>query len=309
MKPKENALLIHIGFHKTGTTWLQRSLLRVEFGYNPVMDHADVFDYIVKPHGLLFNCDIAKRLLTDRCRNFDDGHVNVISSELLCGNPLFGGRESEIVAERLKAIAPDARILITIREQMSMLASVYMQYISRGGSLSPKQFFNETHELGYFTFSSVQFEYHRLIEKYRTLFGSSQVLVLTQEQLNADIVGFMSQLAAFSGNDFFCTAKQPNTTRVGVSFPESFVRPFRLVNFLRSGPTGRDSLIGPSSLGQKLYHGIGRVSHSSLFAGIAKTHKPVSTVVREHFRGRYAESNIILRSQLPDQSVWLKNYQ
>lgn len=69
------------------------------------------------------------------------GMVPVISSEILSGHPFSGGIASDDYARRLKAIAPDAKILVSIRSQMRILTSVYMQYLLRGGTMGPELFF------------------------------------------------------------------------------------------------------------------------------------------------------------------------
>jgi hypothetical protein len=305
----KNTLLVHIGYHKTATTWLQRALFQTEFGYHPIMSHEDVFETIVSPHGLLFDSRAAGSVLDERRKVLSDGSINVVSSELLSGNPHYGGRESDVIAERIKLIAGDARILITIREQRRLLASLYMQYLLRGGSLSPQRFFDEASVLGYSHFSSLTFEYHRLIQRYQKLFGKSRVLVLTQEQLEKNPAGYMEQLAAFSENSFFETAPRPTNARIGASHPESFFRLFRLVNFFRSGPTGRDSLVGDWPWGQKMYNAAGKLATSAPFSRCSKSSKPISTFVKRQFADRFVQSNAELRQLIPDQQEWLKTYQ
>lgn len=301
-------LLVHIGYHKTGTTWLQRVLFQPEFGYHPLLGHEEIFEHIIKPHDMHYRPEKPQAMIAGLRSAHEDGSIDVISSEMLSGNPFYGSRENLGIARRLAGIVPDARILITIRNQMSILPSVYMQYLSRGGSMTMRQFFAEKPVMGYSTFTAETFEYHLLLQVYRDLFGEDRVLVLTQEQLNSDMNGYLNTLAAFSGNNKFSKAGAINTDRVGVSFPESFITPIRLVNFLRSGPTGPESLIGQTVLGQKLYHATGRVARSFPFAKLAETHRPVSRYVREKFEGRFSDSNQVLRDMLPDQAEWLKKF-
>ena len=98
----------------------------------------------------------------------------------------------------LAAAFPDARILITIREQMRMLTSVYMQYLSRGGTRSPEDFFTEENAPGYPRFRTEHFRYDWLVGLYRDLFGAGNVLVLTQEEMAGDLAGFLAKLSAFA---------------------------------------------------------------------------------------------------------------
>ena len=100
----------------------------------------------------------------------------MISSELMCGNPMYGGRGSDVYAERIRDIAPDARILITIRAQPKIIQSTYMQYVLRGGRASPEGFFAGAGVVGYTGFDPVHYEFDRLIGHYFGLFGSEQLV-------------------------------------------------------------------------------------------------------------------------------------
>ena len=51
----DKPVLIHIGYHKTGTTWFQKILFRPEFGLPPIMSHEEVFATLVRPHELAFD--------------------------------------------------------------------------------------------------------------------------------------------------------------------------------------------------------------------------------------------------------------
>ena len=95
-------LLIHVGYHKTATTWMQASLFRPHHGFAPILDHDDVFRLITAPHGLVFDPSAAAAdEIAARTYAAPPNLVPVISSEILSGQPFFGGRESDAFAERL----------------------------------------------------------------------------------------------------------------------------------------------------------------------------------------------------------------
>ena len=102
-------LLIHIGYHKTATTWMQRLLFMPVHGYYPLASHEQIFEHITAPHGLYFDPKPMQRLIAEGLVKMPLTGVPVVSSEILSGNLFFGGRESEAYAVRLKSIAPDAR--------------------------------------------------------------------------------------------------------------------------------------------------------------------------------------------------------
>ena len=50
----DTPLLIHVGYHKTATTWLQNSVFRDDHGFSKVMSHAEIFEHVVMPNELDF---------------------------------------------------------------------------------------------------------------------------------------------------------------------------------------------------------------------------------------------------------------
>ena len=288
--------LIHIGYHKTATTWMQRQLFVPEHGYVQIAGHEDVSAHIVGPHGLQFRADPMKMLISDKSKMATIGQVPVISSELLSGNLFYGGRESDVYAERLKAIAPEARILISIRSQKHILTSVYMQYLIRGGTLPPQKFFRETTEFGYFGFSAAHFEFDRLLAHYQTLFGKENVYILTQESLRKDVDDALMQLAKFCENTLFTTlsdaARQPHVP----SYPEHAVPILRRINQIQTGTLNPNPIISFGNTPRGLYKRFGYISRHRLFVFMMGSYRPVSSFVQKNFAGNYSASNTRLSS-------------
>ena len=57
----------------------------------------------------------------------------MVSFPRLSGHPYSGGYDSRMIADRVAEVFPEARILIVIREQRSMIVSTYKQYVNAGG--------------------------------------------------------------------------------------------------------------------------------------------------------------------------------
>lgn len=198
--------LIHVGYHKTGSTWLQkvlfdhpRSSLRSigkEGRDSPVRS-------LVSVPPLQFDADAMKALLTPLTAEIArSGKVPVVSFERLSGHPASGGYDSKEIAQRLAMVFPGGRILIVIREQQDIIASAYKQYVRAGGALPLRWFLDprmslNTPRVPQFDFRF--YEYHHLIRFYQTLFGEKQVLVLAQEQLRRDPAAFAAVVARFAG--------------------------------------------------------------------------------------------------------------
>ena len=291
-------LLIHVGYHKTATTWLQQALFTGRFGYRKVMTHEDVFETIVRPHGLMFD-SAAARARIDRCSEGEtETNVDVISSEILCGNPFYGGRESDQFARRLHEIAPDALILITIREQFSAMTSLYMQYLSRAGTMSAKEFFSDAPAIGYLTFAPEHLQFHRLVHLYREMFGPDHVLVIAKESIDRDLGGVIDRIGRYCGNGIRADLGGATVKRVGVSYPEFSSVVLRRLNHIRSGPLNMTPPIDLGLLSDHLYRGTGAFARHEMMMRLFDRWRPITTLVRARFRGRFAESNKALKATL-----------
>ena len=131
-------LLLHVGYHKTATTWMQKLLFVPKYGFQQIAGHKEVHENIVAPHGLRFDPAPMRELIDKGVRSLSNALVPVISSEILSGHPFYGGIGSDVYADRLKQVAGDGRILVSVRSQTKVLVSVYMQYLLRGGTMNAR---------------------------------------------------------------------------------------------------------------------------------------------------------------------------
>lgn len=293
--PHPQPLLIHVGYHKTATTWMQRRLFVPALGYRQIMDHDEIFAHFVRPHAFAYDPAAAAAAVRQALAAAPPELVPVMSSEILCGNPFFGARESVEVARRLQAAAPGARILITIREQVGAIASTYMQYLQRGGALTAPAFFAETPVVGYPVFSHDHFRYDRFLALYADLFGAENVLVCNQEQLARDQIGFVQRIATFVGQTGEVDPTAINSERTGVSYPEYGAGALRFINHFRTGPAGPTALPDLGGAGEFLYRGVGKLLRSKPLVGAFGNGKPVTDYVRQRYAGVFVDSNRRLR--------------
>ena len=205
---KHAPLLVHVGFHKTGSTWLQHHLFNnAACGFTNETGrprHQIVHDF-VRPDAFCFSArDTRSRyapLLNTAARM---GLTAVISHERFSGYPPSGGYDRRLIADRLAETFPEARILIVLREQRSLIRSMYSQYVTDGGDQSLKRFL-ETPEpalgrMPYFRFSFYMF--HQLIAYYQRLFGADRVLALPFELFAEDRHRFLSAIVEFCGREY-----------------------------------------------------------------------------------------------------------
>jgi hypothetical protein len=194
--------LLHIGYHKTGTTWLQKHVFpNVDAGFSFVAGGRRMRPAFVEVNPFGFDPDDARAGFEPDIREAGSRDlVPVLSAERLCGNPHFGGYDGRTIADRLATVFPDARVLVVIREQGGMLVSLYKQYLKRGGAASFRQYVRAppgADRAPRFRFDFL--EYHRLINHYRNLFGAENVLVLPYEILLSRPEAFLEQIGGLLG--------------------------------------------------------------------------------------------------------------
>jgi hypothetical protein len=195
--------LLHIGYPKTATSWLQVHLFcdRSQANLVAAATSAKINRAIVGPNALDFDPASTRRRFERRIRRVEEtGAVPVVSAERLSGAPHAGGYDSRELAARLKAVFPEGRILIAIREQRRMIGSLYRQYVRAGGTLSLRDYLSPPrkgrHAMPSFELDHLR--YDRLIRLYMSLFGEARVLVLPFELFAEQPDEFVSRIVRFA---------------------------------------------------------------------------------------------------------------
>jgi hypothetical protein len=194
--------LLHIGYHKTGTTWLQKRVFPdTEAGFSFVAGPRIVHSAFVAVNPFDFDAGAVRKNFERGINEAEaQGLVPVFSHERLSGSPYAGGHDSRTNADRLAATFPEARILVVIREQASMLGSIYKQYLRSGGAASFDQYVTPPPGTGRMPIFRFDFlEYHRLIGYYQQLFGVENVLALPYELLRENPGEFLARIGNFLG--------------------------------------------------------------------------------------------------------------
>ena len=290
--------LIHIGYHKTGTTWLQQDLFGEPtlFGFGPMAPQAVIDEAFIGGNPFTFDPKHARDLVMPSIAEAESiGNVPVISHEPLCGLPTLNGFDSKTIADRLHATFPNARILIAIREQRSMMLSVYKQYVATSGTNSLKRMWREyAPEERRRPFPGLDvFEYHHLIAYYQELFGRDHVLVLPFEHLTQDATAFAARIYGFVGREPVAAAP---TTKRNVSAPGILITGLRWSNlvlraFGMTGPFGGP--ITRESLRYARYRWIERLNPRIPRVMTKRSDTRMRATIDELASGRFAESNRI----------------
>jgi hypothetical protein len=107
-------IFIHVGLHKTGTTFLQKNVFQNIKNVNYFNHNSNLFDFL------------SFSLKKDK--------INLISHENFSASPIYqdAGNIRFIIAEKLNILFPNAKIIIGTREIDSWLQSMYRQTIKNG---------------------------------------------------------------------------------------------------------------------------------------------------------------------------------
>jgi hypothetical protein len=181
--------IVHIGYHKTATTWFQKAIW-------PSLESHDwvprkvTQEALLEPPGMHFDPAEARRVLQLDSRT----KPVVLSEENLSGYIHNGGLHGLVgpeMARRIHDVLPDARIVVFIRNQPDVIRASYSQYVAGGGTYGLDKYLH-TYERVYGAlrapfkapaFEWEHFEYDRLIALYDSTFGRENVFVYCYEWL------------------------------------------------------------------------------------------------------------------------------
>jgi hypothetical protein len=176
------SVVVHVGYQKTATTAIQATVFpRVDRTW--FLNREDEFFEFARS---IEGRPDADPFTVDRWRPYLDESRRKAPVLLLSREDFSNWRRWPMVAERLHDILPDARIVVCVRDQATMIPSFYSQHLKGGGFRSFRRWLA--------TFPLDTFEYDRLVRRYQELFGADAVRVLAFEQLVEDPDGFVAHL-------------------------------------------------------------------------------------------------------------------
>lgn len=218
--------VIHIGDYKTGSSWLQQEvfLRHPEIVYldwpakNPGI--AKLFYELLGARDLDFDAtDLVRRFNLELDKINCAGRRKLISREALAGD-FISCEHAQRIARRLYQVFGPTKIVLVIREQFSMMASIYSQHVKIGGTLSLHDFVSDPIVASHL---SSRLQYEKLIRMYMDMFGAENVSVKLFEELRTDKKQFLRDVLAYVGCediDFFPNEKSltnPGLTTVGAA--------------------------------------------------------------------------------------------
>jgi hypothetical protein len=235
----EQRLGVHIGFHKTATSWLQEVVFP---------NHPHLHPYVA---GRVWDDPFLRCIVAESDREFEPARareaylgglsrlgplgadeVVVVSAERLSGHAASGGYDTIRIARRLHDAVPEARVLIVVRSQIDMIESEYRQLVGEGyrGRLSSLW---ATDAWKRVQFDLGHYEYDSLVREYQRLFGTEKVAVFTYEGFLADRTRFLDRLAAFWCVEPAAVATDLAERDVHPGLPNRGIAALRLLNHFR----------------------------------------------------------------------------
>jgi hypothetical protein len=195
-------LLIHIGYPKTASTWLQNCVFNGQDSPFFSLPAEEGIQQFVLANEFCFCAELAResfRLYLEEAAN--QYRIPVLSNEILTGDQIKERYWGKIVADRIFATFLKAKILIIIREQKSMILSSYREYVMQGGTEKLARFIGSGYEKpGFGSICRLDFlEYDLLISYYQKLFGSENLLALPFELLKYNRQVFIQKILDFVG--------------------------------------------------------------------------------------------------------------
>jgi len=197
-------LAIHIGFQKTGTTYLQGVIFPGINGYRLIRgwnSHRDLLQELGDDIPLISDEDISGRLW--------------------CGNIQ---NDFEQRVQRIATYYNNPKIIFGIRSHKSLIPSLYKQYLHNGGHLEFHDFFN-LDNTGIVKTNDLHFE--PKIELLKSKFKN--VFIYSQEQLKNNEAQFVNDLCDFLDTSHTPPKKIIGHSNVGVN-TQLQVETLRLLN-------------------------------------------------------------------------------
>jgi hypothetical protein len=200
-------IAIRIGYHKCGTTFVQDAFFRrhpdlVHLG-KPWLD--ELIDDAHPLREMLSRIENFESYDRERCRTLFDnwlaprlgGKLVTLSDGLLAR---YRGPECEQTAARLREVVGPAKIVLTVRDQVSYLKSLHGQYLSKQRTrLAIDDWLEANWSSGILVGELIR--YDRVAQRFVDAFGAENVFVHLAEEMRAQPARFLANISRFLGLD------------------------------------------------------------------------------------------------------------
>ena len=229
--------LVHIGFYKSASTWLQKRYFTETYGFERVMDSLQLQLDVLAPQGENYQAEVIRTELADAFAQVQQrGLCPVISSEGLSGDLVRGGHTQADLAKRMGEVLGDSpRILLVVREQRQLLRSAYKTLVYFGESRPVEKLLQPLAGDEAPRFHPQFLCFDRLVKMYQELFSPEAVLVLPYELFCQQPLDFLTRIRQHAGlpkaSDSLLS-DLPLSQRLNANEPLGFIESQRLLNKL-----------------------------------------------------------------------------
>lgn len=202
-------VFIHLGIHKTGSTYLQKKVFPQisDIQFIPRKKLLDFKNYILNSDDLYFDSNEALNLFLKEIDSNGNEKV-LISDEEFYGHPFMGGQNRTRNLHRLHWVFKqfNPKFIIVFREQKSLIDSLYLQFIKTGGYVHKDHFLKSNRYP--LIVSTKFFVFDKYIEDLNLKCSKNNILTLFYEDFRLDKKGFIDQLLKFVGSRSY----EPNSS-------------------------------------------------------------------------------------------------
>ncbi|MFC1824747.1 sulfotransferase domain-containing protein, partial [Thermodesulfobacteriota bacterium] len=179
-------LYFHIGYPRTGTTFLQKYIFP-QYSDEAIVD-LDLTWFFVNE-----NKNNKQKLFSYiddyfKGRKYEDKPI-INSWENLSGDVL---RDFQDVPCRIYDMFPESKILICLRSQFTMIPSLYHIYVKEGGNFPYRKYIDALLE-------NDKLNYYNIVKDYINYFGRDSVYVMFYEEMKRNTELFLKGLINFIG--------------------------------------------------------------------------------------------------------------
>ncbi len=307
--------VFHIGFMKTGSTFLQNSIFPKANSIffprhsNPEETY-DFMNEIITIGELTYSYAHANRSFNElQLKSPGNLDTLVLSEELLTGDLLYPYTVStKEYCHRLKDLDPDAKIIITTRNQPSMILALYKEYLQLGGTNHLSGFLKKE-GVSQQKLLTDRLNYYYLVKYYEDVFGAENVHLACHEKLLDQASKIVLDILNFASNrnyqslDLHGLGESDLELKINVGISQRFLGLARILNRYRKSRLNPGGIISTESW--RILKAIDR----RLNKLHTKTNEQsIPSIILDFSKKHFSESNALLAASHPQLELEKMGY-
>ncbi|TXE18870.1 hypothetical protein ES692_05310 [Psychroserpens burtonensis] len=230
---------LHLGVHKTGSSFLQKEFFSEYKNQILFIDRSNLLEfksYILHTDDFAFQSEKALDIFNSIVSNSESRDRVILSDEEFYGNPFMGVLDRKRNIDRLINVFGDSlHVLMFIRNQQSLLHSLYKQYVKTGGIANFSSFISYKRYPLFFNIDYLKYDKYLNYLKFKL--GQSRIKVLLYEEFINNKQGILQEIDSFVKNEVSNYEFLPKKDiRVNSSLKSGNVPIMRFFNKLTKSP-------------------------------------------------------------------------